>query len=109
MSARTSHALVDSAHDASLAFWSNALAGDVGPVHENLPQPGYYRMRDGKRGPWVPVAIWQENGALRALRAGREADAQELWTWCCQHPVPYEVYVAVAERGEPWPEDVPSI
>jgi hypothetical protein len=30
-----------------------------------------------------------------------------VWTWCCRHPIPYETYVAVAERGEPWPDDVP--
>src|SRR6187399_460180 len=36
------------------------------------------------------------------------AGAQQLWTWCCRNPAPYETYVAVAERGEPWPDEVPA-
>src|SRR4051812_28349479 len=87
-----------------LAYWQNALAGSEQVVHENDPRPGYYRVRSYRGGPWLPVAIWQDsNGDLKAVRNGAEADAQDLWTWCCRHPVAYETYVAVAERGEAWP------
>ena len=41
-------------------YWQNALSGNFGAVHENDPQCGYYRMRKGRGGPWVPVAIWLE-------------------------------------------------
>ena len=92
-----------------LSTWRKALAGEPIPLHENDPQPGYWRIRQGRGGPFLPVAIWREpDGALKALRDGAPADAQQLWTWCCRHPVPYETYVAVAERGEAWPDEVPA-
>jgi hypothetical protein len=90
-----------------LTFWRAALAGAGVPVHENDPQPGYWRMRAGRGGPWLPVAIWRAaDGLLKALRDGQPAEAQDLWTWCCQNPVAYETYRAVAEEGLPWPEAV---
>ena len=42
----------------------------VGAFHENDPQPGYYRMRDGKGGAFVPVAIWHDGSGINALRGG---------------------------------------
>ncbi|WP_146140148.1 hypothetical protein [Alsobacter soli] len=66
-------------------------------------------MRSFRGGPWLPVAIWKDSdGQLKALRDGAPVDAQEVWTWCCQHPVSYETYVAVAEQGQPWPDEVPA-
>jgi len=92
-------------------WWRQALLGDFGSIHENDPQCGYYRMRKTKGGPWVPVAIWTEEGrsVLSCLVDGAERDPFEVWTWVCRYPVPYETYVAVAERGEAWPEDLPDL
>src|SRR5512141_1310070 len=94
----------------TLTFWRGALLGTASPIHENDPQPGYYRMRSSRGGPWLPVAIWRDSdGSLKALRDGAPADAQDLWTWCCRYPVAYETYLAVAEHGKEWPDQVPSI
>ena len=102
-------------------YYQSALSGIFGPVHENDPQCGYYRMRRGRGGPWVPVAIWREvtgedeitgisdSGKLVCLVDGLEKDPFEVWTWVCRYPVPYETYVAVAERGEHWPEDLTDL
>ena len=88
-------------------YWHNALMGQFGPIHENDPQCGYYRMRLRRGGEWVPVAIFREDdGEVIALCKGEMKDAFEVWTWCCRYPVDYEVYRAVAEEGKPWPEDV---
>ena len=88
-------------------YWHNALMGQFGPIHENDPQCGYYRMRLRRGGEWVPVAIFREDdGEVIALCKGEMKDAFEVWTWCCRYPVHYEVYRAVAEEGKPWPEDV---
>ena len=38
----------------NLNWWRNAISGSIGLIHENDPQPGYYRMRDGKGGAFVP-------------------------------------------------------
>ncbi|MBW8617175.1 MAG: hypothetical protein KGO21_00575 [Hyphomicrobiales bacterium] len=102
-------------------YYRSALKGVFGPVHENDPQCGYYRMRRGRGGPWMPVAIWREatgsnqnnaisdSGKLVCLVNGVERDPFEVWTWVCRYPVTYETYVAVAERGEAWPEDLPDL
>jgi hypothetical protein len=56
------------------------------------------------------VEIWKEaDGRLRAIRDGVAVDPSTIWTWCCLNPVTYEASVAVAETGEAWPEDVPSV
>lgn len=102
-------------------WWRQALRGEFGLIYESDPQPGYYRMRRGKGGPWVPVAIWPEHDVAQAptednssplkfncLVSGVDRDPYEVWTWCCRYPVSYETYVAVAEGGEGWPEDLPS-
>jgi hypothetical protein len=91
-----------------LTHWRAALRGAAMPLHENDPQPGYWRLRAWRGGPWVPVAIWRDpDGSLKALKGGQPADAQALWTWCCRHPIAYEAYCAVAEEGQPWPEEAP--
>ena len=88
-------------------YWHNALMGQFGPIHENDPQCGYYRMRWRRGGEWIPVAIFREDdGEVLALCKGEMKDAFEVWTWCCRYPVDYEVYRAVAEEGKHWPEDV---
>ncbi len=94
----------------SYSWWRQALLGHFGPIHENDPQPGYYRMRKGRGGPWVPVAIWagENDPAPICLVDGVERDPFEVWTWVCRYPVSYETYAAVAERGEAWPEDLPE-
>jgi hypothetical protein len=108
----------------SHTYWQNALSGNFGAVHENDPQCGYYRMRKGRGGPWVPVAIWLEgqgslrqgensinsdSGKLVCLVEGKERNAYDVWTWVYRYPIAYETYVAVAEDGKPWPEEVPAL
>ena len=90
----------------SFAYWQTAMSGRFGPVHENDPQPGFYRTkpRGGERA--VPVAIWRDERGVHALRDGFPVEPSAVWTWCCMHPVSYETYVAVAELGQPWPEDI---
>jgi hypothetical protein len=94
----------------TFTYWRNALGGAFGPIHENDPQPGYYRTKPGRDGRMLPVAIWREaDGRVTAIRDGVAVDPCAVWTWCCLNPVAYETYVAVAETGEAWPEDVPVV
>jgi hypothetical protein len=90
----------------TFAHWRNALEGRLGPIHENDPQPGFYRTkpRAGERS--LPVAIWRDDAGVHALRDGFPVDPCAVWTWCCMHPISYDTYLVVAERGEAWPEDV---
>lgn len=90
---------------ATYDYWREALAGRFGAVHDGHAQYGFYRRRLGRGGPWQAVAIYPRDGGVAATVEGRPADPQEIWLWCCQHPISEETYRAVAERGEPWPEE----
>ncbi|MEJ1933453.1 hypothetical protein WDZ92_24905 [Nostoc sp. NIES-2111] len=93
---------------ASFTWWHKALEGSFGPIHENDPQPGFYRTRPRKGESGDPVAIFETPEGLKALRAGRLVDPCDVWTWCCMQPITRETYIAVAERGEPWPDQNPA-
>ncbi|MGO7686233.1 hypothetical protein ACC696_16435 [Rhizobium ruizarguesonis] len=80
------------------AWWQNALAGTIGPIHDGDPQQGYYRTRF-KDKPWEPVAIWFEDGKWNAMRGDRQVDASDIWTWCCRNPITYEAYTKAIEGG----------
>ena len=63
----------------SYIYYQSALKGVFGPVHENDPQCGYYRMRRGRGGPWVPVAIWKERpGSLAPSENSENSDSGKL-------------------------------
>jgi hypothetical protein len=84
-------------------YWRATLAGQAQPIHEDQPQIGYYRTKGGKGRQPEPVAIYEHDGALVALRGATAVDPFDVWTWVCTNPISYETYQAVAQRGEPWP------
>lgn len=96
-----------SAH--SYDFWQRALAGEeVGgptlPIHDGEAHPGFYRKRASRAGAFLPVAIWEHEGALIALVDGKQADPAEVWSYCCRFPVTNEAYNIRVETGM-WPDE----
>lgn len=90
------------------AWWQSALLGDFGAIHDGLPQQGYYRVRNGKGGDWLPVAIWMDAGnEWAALKNGHGVRAEDIWSFACRHPVTYEAYER-ASRGEGWADEPPA-
>lgn len=87
-------------------WWRDALAGRMGEIHEDRPQPGFYKLRDGRDGPWKPVAIWNANGALVARVGDESRDPFDVWVWCAKHPVAKLDAKYAFEHGS-WPGDVP--
>lgn len=90
---------------ADYSYWQKALAGDFGPVHDGDPQPGFYRKRTGKAAGYVPVAIWEDFGKIVALVDGQPADASEIWTYVCPHPVSEAHYRERVATGRWFDED----
>jgi len=79
---------------ADLYRWHRAaLAGDAPPVHEGMPECGWYRTRLVKGGPFVPVEIkvereiCAETGELLgperlvAVVDGLRRDPGRIWTY----------------------------
>ena len=89
-------------------FWKDALAGKNPAITEADPQPGFYRMRDGKGGPWLPVAIFEHDGELVARVANSKKDPLNIWTWCAGNPVAQADAKHAFEHGS-WPGDVPDV
>jgi len=90
---------------ADYTYWQNALRGEFGAVSDGYPEPGFYRKRTGKAAGYVPVAIWEDGGKIVALVDSKEADANEVWTYCCPHPITEAQYHARIETGRWHDED----
>lgn len=104
-------------------WWRNACKGIIGPIHEDQPMDGYYRLRNVKANgdgtEFLPVAIFlhrevdPETGELAndekqvAWIAGKMRDPANLWTWVAKTPVSFEAFTAAAETGK-WPEEAPG-
>lgn len=109
------------------ANWRERLANSMLPksqqkkilTYESVVDPGFYRKRLTEKTPggatktigYEPVAFWidgeGETRELVGMIAGRALNAGQCeaeWTYVCDKPIPEEVYRAVAERGEPWPD-----
>ena len=80
-------------------FWRDALAGKEVKISADYPQPGYYKARKGKGGPWTPVAIWEKDGALVARFGPEMANPLDIWTWCAGNPVAKEDAKKAFETG----------
>lgn len=89
----------------SLNYYRDALAGKKPPIHADYPQPGYYRLRDGKKGPYLPVAIWEKDGNLLCRVGAESRDPLTIWTWCADNPVEKDAAKEAFATGK-WPGDV---
>lgn len=100
---------------ADYTYWHKALAltdgkravsrdemKELGLIDE--PQPGFYRRRMTRGGPFVPVAIWPSGDDMVATTDGKPVDAGEVWTYCCAHPIP-EIWFRERSAGAPWPDE----
>lgn len=87
------------------SYWRDALNGQFAPISADAPQPGRYRMREKKGGPWLPVAIFTQDGALKAAVGRSFTDPLKVWTWCADNPVSEADYKQALDGGA-WPGDV---
>ena len=100
-------------------LWVAMLQGrkDV-QIYADTPCAGFWRKQikerdakgNNKRVGWTAVAIFMNRGVMTGRVNGEDLtdDALEtLWSYCSKHPITEEVWRAVVEQGEPWP-DAPS-
>lgn len=91
------------------AWWQAALANpkEIGKslgVHDGDPQQGYYRVRYGKTKPFERVALWHDEDGWNGRRNGKEINAGDIWTSCCQHPITHAQYLDHEKTGR-WHDD----
>lgn len=100
--------MTDQSQSDQYHWWREALAGRVGEIYEDQPQPGYYWMRDGRGGPRLPVAIWRDSDGQMICRvASTVRAAAEIWTWVAKNPVS-EAHARQAFADGTWPGDIPQ-
>lgn len=89
-----------------LTYWNDALAGRMPPIHADQPHAGYYRMRQHKDGPFLPVCIYVKDAALVALIGAAKTyrPATEVWTYCADRPVTKEAAMHAFANGNVWPD-----
>lgn len=75
-------------------FWRRTVAGERVERFEDEPQPGFYKRRMVRGGPFIPVEIWLEQEidpetgeltapeVMRAICNGEIRDPLSLWTYC---------------------------
>lgn len=94
---------------AALYAWHRrAIRGDAPPIHEGLPECGWFKTKLVRGGPWVPVRIWCEREVcpltgellspevLRCEADGQSRSPERLWTFL--QPITREEYAALSER-----------
>lgn len=89
-------------------WWTNALAGNRGPIHAEEPQSGFYRQRRQDK-TYEPVAYWRDSatGELRCHVNGRSVTGDRMitmWPYVSKHPVTAEMYWDRLDNGI-WPDD----
>jgi hypothetical protein len=63
-------------------WWLAAVDGQALPRSPDDPQPGYYKTRVIKRGPWVACRIWRDDTGELHCRVGDEmTDPVTVWTF----------------------------
>lgn len=93
-------------------FWFEALKdplkiGKELPVHENLPQSGFYRMRaQDPKADMIPVAIWNDGKTVKVGNKLSDSPS-DIWSFCCRYPVTEEAYHTAID-GEGWADSPPE-
>jgi hypothetical protein len=98
-------------------WWQDKLAGKPVEMSEGTPHAGFYRwprkIEYGGKRSFIPVAYWPAgNGELNCRVADDDISplgGRDIWVNVGAHPVTEEAYRAVAERGEPWPDEHPAV
>lgn len=90
-------------------WWRQALSGAKVSIDADSPKSGFYKMRSGKDGPWLPVMIRTVDGVLRCRVADdSDVNPHDVWTYCAGNPVSKEAAAFAFKNGR-WETDAPTI
>lgn len=81
------------------------------------PQPGYYRLKLIRNGPWVGARIWIDDSiperpaVMLATMGGKDADPMALWPRVCGEPISeqdYRYLMGVKDWAEKYDRTAPE-
>lgn len=90
------------------ADWRRALAGGVVDFNQDHPTPGYWRTRQVKGGPLMPVAVWLDADGVNVQCDGKDIAIDRVWPWAARQPVTYEAFNIRMTTGQ-WPDIDPVV
>lgn len=97
-------------------FWRARLKGDKSAATLGMPQCGFWRLRQHKNGPFIPLAIFPRHatdvtqgvdsayGITPSIVSLSADELNDKWNWANAHPISEAVWRSVAEHGKPWPD-----
>lgn len=88
------------------ANWRKRLAGEDVPIHDGQPECGRYKMRRGKNGPFHPVAIFLQNGEMKAAVGKEFVDPDSIWLHAVKNPISESDYKHALQHGH-FPDEPP--
>jgi hypothetical protein len=98
----------------SYEYWQARQRGETPPIHDGIAHPGFYRTRakppKGQKyrdQPWLPVAIFEHEGALVAVVGEDLTDPASIWLHCCENDVSEEAYRQAKQTGQ-WDDVEPA-
>lgn len=86
--------------------WRDMLAGKQVDIDVNTPLPGFYKLRDMRDGPWLPVAIWKVNGAFVCRVGAEKRDPFKTWSYAAKNPVSKADAQHAFSNNNIWPGDI---
>lgn len=102
----------------SYEFWQAAMRGEKPKMFNEQPELGFYRKGiserndkgNNRRVGWTPVAIFMVHNELFAavgdVTITDREKINDLWAWVAGNPISEDWYRAVAEMGNPWPDEL---
>lgn len=85
-------------------YWNSSLEGKsfdtgTGDTFMYSPQPGFYKKKKSRGGPWVPVAVWRQDGEIVASDPSGMIDAEKSWSFCIGNAITEEEYRHYEKHG----------
>lgn len=84
------------------------MTTQAAPIHESVPQPGYYKYRRHREAAWEPAAIFLHGGELVCRISNRMEDPHAVWTFLAGNPMPKDEVLECFKTGR-WRSDLPPV
>lgn len=87
-----------------MRWYNETMAGNPQPIHSDDPQPGWFKVRMVRLGPWLPARIFVDHGELRCKVGDAEHDPAEWWSRLAARPISHDEYMRLYQHWKTDPK-----
>jgi hypothetical protein len=94
------------------SWWRSKLAGEQPPLAPDEIHRGFYRILSRDKTRWQAVAFFREGDEWVAMVDDGYVKPDRipgLFLTASKNPIPFALYDAVVNKGEPWPDEPPPL